>query len=197
MPPTSSQVKPVSSDEDQPPERVFVGERGHTMKVLTRDGTGVILVHQKLDAGPFELPRATSLRRTLTAQRSLGASWRLGCRHCKPRSLGSRERAPPGAVERGRAGPLAHENALRWRASQLACRWRLLTTTRCQSRLPRAASSGTLRTKLAKAHARSFVTRGLFKSRLRTRLRPPPCRLSPRTSADKHNLRAGATRGAR
>lgn len=38
---------------------VFVGKRGHTMKVLTWDGTGSILVHKKLDAGRFELPKAT------------------------------------------------------------------------------------------------------------------------------------------
>ena len=38
---------------------VFVGKRGHTMKVLTWDGTGVIVVHKKLDCGKFELPRAT------------------------------------------------------------------------------------------------------------------------------------------
>ena len=38
---------------------VFVGKRGHTMKVLTWDGTGVIVIHKKLDAGKFELPRAT------------------------------------------------------------------------------------------------------------------------------------------
>ena len=38
---------------------VFVGKRGHTMKVLTWDGTGTIVVHKKLDAGRFELPRAT------------------------------------------------------------------------------------------------------------------------------------------
>lgn len=30
---------------------VFVGKRGHTMKVLTGDGTGTIVVHKKLDAG--------------------------------------------------------------------------------------------------------------------------------------------------
>jgi transposase len=29
------------------------------MKVLTWDGTGVIVIHKKLDAGKFELPRAT------------------------------------------------------------------------------------------------------------------------------------------
>ena len=29
------------------------------MKVLTWDGTGVIVLHKKLDAGRFELPRAT------------------------------------------------------------------------------------------------------------------------------------------
>ena len=38
---------------------VFVGKRGHTMKVLTWDGTGVIIVHKKLDAGKFELPKPT------------------------------------------------------------------------------------------------------------------------------------------
>ena len=39
---------------------VFVGKRGHSMKVLTWDGTGTILVHKKLDAGRFELPRPTT-----------------------------------------------------------------------------------------------------------------------------------------
>jgi transposase len=38
---------------------VFVGKRGHSMKVLTWDGSGMIVVHKKLDAGKFELPRAT------------------------------------------------------------------------------------------------------------------------------------------
>jgi len=38
---------------------VFVGKRGHSMKVLTWDGTGMIVIHKKLDAGKFELPRAT------------------------------------------------------------------------------------------------------------------------------------------
>lgn len=38
---------------------VFVGKRGHTMNVLTWDGTCVIIVHQKLDAGRFELPTPT------------------------------------------------------------------------------------------------------------------------------------------
>jgi transposase len=38
---------------------VFVGKRGHTMKALTWDGTGAIVVHKKLDAGKFELPKAT------------------------------------------------------------------------------------------------------------------------------------------
>jgi transposase len=36
---------------------VFVGKRGHSMKVLTWDGTGAIVVHKKLDAGKFELPK--------------------------------------------------------------------------------------------------------------------------------------------
>lgn len=39
---------------------VFVGKRGHSMKVLTWDGTGTIVIHKKLDAGWFELPRATT-----------------------------------------------------------------------------------------------------------------------------------------
>lgn len=38
---------------------VFVGKRGHTMKILSWDGTGVIVVHKKLDAGKFEVPRAS------------------------------------------------------------------------------------------------------------------------------------------
>lgn len=33
---------------------VFVGKRGHSMKVLTSDGTGAIVVHKK-----FELPKPT------------------------------------------------------------------------------------------------------------------------------------------
>jgi transposase len=39
---------------------VFVGKRGQSMKVLTWDGTGTIVIHKKLDAGRFELPRATA-----------------------------------------------------------------------------------------------------------------------------------------
>ena len=39
---------------------VFVSKRGHSMKVLTWDGTGTIIVHKKLDAGKFELPRPTA-----------------------------------------------------------------------------------------------------------------------------------------
>jgi transposase len=38
---------------------VFVGKRGHTMKVLTWDGTGAIVIHKKLDAGRLELPKPT------------------------------------------------------------------------------------------------------------------------------------------
>jgi transposase len=38
---------------------VFLGKRGHTMKVLTWDGTGAIIVHKNLDAGKFELPKST------------------------------------------------------------------------------------------------------------------------------------------
>jgi transposase len=39
---------------------VFVGKRGHTMKVLTWDGTGVVMIHKRLDAGKFELPSQTA-----------------------------------------------------------------------------------------------------------------------------------------
>lgn len=39
---------------------VFVGKRGHTMKVLTWDGTGAIIINKKLDSGKFELPKPTS-----------------------------------------------------------------------------------------------------------------------------------------
>jgi transposase len=37
----------------------FVGKRGNTMKILTWDGSGVVLVHKKLDAGKFEIPKPT------------------------------------------------------------------------------------------------------------------------------------------
>lgn len=40
---------------------VFVGKCGHTMKVLTWNGTGAIVVHKKLDAGKFELPKPTGI----------------------------------------------------------------------------------------------------------------------------------------
>jgi len=40
---------------------VFVGKRGHTMKVLTWDGTGAIIVHKKLDSGKFEMPKPASV----------------------------------------------------------------------------------------------------------------------------------------
>ncbi len=39
----------------------FTGKRGHTMKVLTWDGTGVVVIHKRLDAGKFELPKATRI----------------------------------------------------------------------------------------------------------------------------------------
>lgn len=40
---------------------VFVGKRGNIMKVLTWDGTGVIVVHKRLECGRFEVPRATQV----------------------------------------------------------------------------------------------------------------------------------------
>ena len=43
---------------------VFLRKRGHTMKVLTWDGTGAIIVHKKLDARKFELPKAHARRRS-------------------------------------------------------------------------------------------------------------------------------------
>lgn len=39
---------------------VFVGKRGHTMKILTWDGTGDVIICKRLDFGSFELPRATT-----------------------------------------------------------------------------------------------------------------------------------------
>lgn len=39
---------------------VFVGKRGHSMKILTWDGTGDIMICKRLDYGCFELPRPTS-----------------------------------------------------------------------------------------------------------------------------------------
>lgn len=39
---------------------VFVGKRGTSLKVLTWDGTGTIVIHKKLDAGRIELPRSTA-----------------------------------------------------------------------------------------------------------------------------------------
>ena len=42
----------------------FVSKRGHSMKVLTWDGTGTIVIHKKLDAGRFELPRGAGAERT-------------------------------------------------------------------------------------------------------------------------------------
>ena len=36
---------------------VFIGKRGHTMKVLWWDGTGTVLVYKRLDASKFEIPR--------------------------------------------------------------------------------------------------------------------------------------------
>lgn len=39
---------------------MFVGKRGTSVKVLTWDGTGTIVIHKKLDAGRFELPRSTA-----------------------------------------------------------------------------------------------------------------------------------------
>jgi len=40
---------------------VFVSKRGNIMKVLTWDGTGVVVVHKRLEAGRFEVPRATQV----------------------------------------------------------------------------------------------------------------------------------------
>ena len=40
---------------------VFINKRRELMKVLTWDGTGVILIQKRLDAGRFELPKATAV----------------------------------------------------------------------------------------------------------------------------------------
>lgn len=37
---------------------VFFGRKRQTVKVLAWDGTGVLLIYKKLDAGLFEVPRA-------------------------------------------------------------------------------------------------------------------------------------------
>lgn len=39
---------------------VFVGKRGHTMKILTWDGSGDLIINKRLDCGRFELPVATA-----------------------------------------------------------------------------------------------------------------------------------------
>jgi transposase len=39
---------------------VFVGKRGHTMKILTWDGTGDVIINKRLDCGRFDLPVATA-----------------------------------------------------------------------------------------------------------------------------------------
>ncbi len=39
---------------------VFVGKRGHTMKILTWDGSGDVIINKRLDCGRFELPIPTS-----------------------------------------------------------------------------------------------------------------------------------------
>ncbi len=39
---------------------VFFGRRRQTVKVLTWDGTGVVLWYKRLDAGLFEIPRAAA-----------------------------------------------------------------------------------------------------------------------------------------
>ena len=72
----------------------FVGKRGHTMKVLTWDGTGTILIHKKLDAGRFELPRAT-----MPGEQHLQISW---WRHATAPPRSSRE-APTTAAPRPRS----------------------------------------------------------------------------------------------
>jgi transposase len=43
---------------------VFFGRRRHTVKVLSWDGTGVVLVYKKLDEGLFEIPRADEVGTT-------------------------------------------------------------------------------------------------------------------------------------
>ena len=39
---------------------VFFGKRRQTMKILSWDGTGVLLCYKRLDRGLFEIPRADS-----------------------------------------------------------------------------------------------------------------------------------------
>ena len=39
---------------------VFVGKRGHSMKILTWDGSGDVIISKRLDLGRFELPMPTA-----------------------------------------------------------------------------------------------------------------------------------------
>lgn len=43
---------------------VFLGRRRQTVKVLSWDGTGVVLWHKRLDVGTFHLPRIVDGSRT-------------------------------------------------------------------------------------------------------------------------------------
>jgi transposase len=43
---------------------VFIGKRGHTLKVLWWDGTGTCLLYKRLDASTFELPKPRELGAT-------------------------------------------------------------------------------------------------------------------------------------
>ena len=45
---------------------VFIGKRRQTMKILTWDGTGVVLWYKRLDVGLFEIPRGDAGATTAT-----------------------------------------------------------------------------------------------------------------------------------
>lgn len=54
---------------------VFIGKRRQSMKILTWDGTGVVLSYKRLDAGLFEIPSgdcgATSVKISYVAFEAL------------------------------------------------------------------------------------------------------------------------------
>jgi transposase len=43
---------------------VFFGRKRQTVKILSWDGTGVVLIYKRLDAGLFEIPSATQTGET-------------------------------------------------------------------------------------------------------------------------------------
>ncbi|MBE7449280.1 MAG: IS66 family insertion sequence element accessory protein TnpB [Kofleriaceae bacterium] len=104
---------------------VFVGKRGQTMKVLTWDGTGTIVIHKKLDAG------GSSCR----GRRRRGAAPADQRRDVRRDPQGRRADAAhaatsPSLIEtsrsglRRRSGRVGRELCRRAPSNALRCRWR-------------------------------------------------------------------------